>query len=209
MLAMLFAVLLCVMILPFTVYAGGDEPPEEPPAESSATESAPEQQPFTPEGTGTVIDHFVDPNGKEFYTIVTQDGTYFYLIIDHARESNNVYFLIAVSKEDLVPLAEYSESISSAPAPEPAPTPTPEPTPAPEPKKSNTGTLMIVLLLVLAGGGAAYYFKIYRPKQEQAGIEEDDFDDYSFDDTGESEDDSPPWYEDEDETDEYSGDDET
>jgi len=216
-LAMLFAMLLCVMVLPFTAYAGSDagEPPEEPPAESSTPESITEQAPLTPPGTGTVIDHYIDPNGKEFYTIVTQDGTYFYLIIDHQRETDNVYFLIVVSKEDLVPLAEYSQSESAIPVPEPSPAPTPEPIPAPAPEKSGGMSMVpIIVLVLLAAGGAAYYLKIYKPKHEQADDMEDDFD-YEAGEidpyTEDAEDDNPPWYEDEDETDagKYSEDDET
>ena len=30
--------------------------------------------------------------------------------------------------------------------------------------------------VALVGGGAAYYFKVYRPKHEAAGLDEDDYD---------------------------------
>ena len=36
------------------------------------------------------------------------------------------------------------------------------------------GTLIAAVALV--GGGAAYYFKVYRPKHEAAGLDEDDYD---------------------------------
>ena len=44
------------------------------------TEAEPEtQNPFTPDGTGTVVDNATDEDGKEFYTITTADESVFYL----------------------------------------------------------------------------------------------------------------------------------
>ena len=79
--------------------------------------------------------------------------------------------------------------------------PEPEPAPEPEPeKKSTSGMLLLVLGIALIGGGAGWYFKVYRPKHQQAGHpEEDDGGDYP--DYDEFEDDGPPWDE-EDETEE-------
>ena len=75
----------------------------------------------------------------------------------------------------------------------------PEPEPEPE-KKSNAGMLLLVLGIALIGGGAGWYFKVYRPKHQQADqTEEDDGGDYP--DYDEFEDDGPPWDE-EDETEE-------
>lgn len=34
----------------------------------------------------------------------------------------------------------------------------------------------MVAVVALVGGGAAYYFKAYRPKHEAAGLDEDDYD---------------------------------
>jgi len=184
-------------------YAGGGPEAEETPI----VETTPEPNPFTPAGTGTVIDNATDADGKEFYTIMTPNENVFYLIIDRQRETENVYFLNAVTEQDLMALAEVSgdSGTSAIPDPTPAPEPTPEsePEPAlePEPEKGgNMGMMIVVVLVVLAGGGAAYYFKIYRPKQEQADISED-YDEYETDDSDpyaeETEDDSPSWYEDE------------
>jgi len=185
-------------------YAGGGPETEETPI----VETTPEPNPFTPAGTGTVIDNATDADGKEFYTIMTPSENVFYLVIDRQRETENVYFLNAVTEQDLMALAEVSvDSGTSAipdttPAPEPTPEPTPEPAPEPEPEKGgNVGMMVVVVLVVLAGGGAAYYFKIYRPKQEQANISED-YDEYGEyeAEAEETEDDTPPWYEDEDES---------
>jgi len=137
---------------------------------------------------------------------MTPNENVFYLIIDRQRETENVYFLNAVTEQDLMALAEVTgDSGTSAipdPTPAPEPTPEPEPEPAPEPEKGgNMGMMAVVVLVVLAGGGAAYYFKIYRPKQEQADISED-YDEYGEyeAEAEETEDDTPPWYEDEDES---------
>ena len=76
-------------------------------------------------------------------------------------------------------------------APEPAPTMEPEPDPEPEQPKNSGETLLLVLAVVVIGGVAGWYFKIYRPKKQQAADAAEDYgDDY---------DDTPPW-EDEDET---------
>lgn len=60
--------------------------------------------------------------------------------------------------------------------------------------------ILLVLAVMGIGGGAAWYFKIYRPKHQQADQpEEDDGGEYPGYD--EFEDDGPPWDE-EDETEE-------
>ena len=85
-------------------YAGGGPETEETPI----VETTPEPNPFTPAGTGTVIDNATDADGKEFYTIMTPNENVFYLIIDRQRETENVYFLNAVTEQDLMALAEVS-----------------------------------------------------------------------------------------------------
>lgn len=215
-LAAVVAAFLMLPIMGTVAYAGGGEeaPPEEV-IEPATPE--PEPNPFTPAGTGTVIDNATDGDGKEFYTIMTPSENVFYLVIDRQRETENVYFLNAVTEADLLALAEPSESVSAIPGPEPEPDPAPvepepaEPEPEPEPEKSsNAGMMIFVVLVVLAGGGAGYYFKIYRPKQQQADAgddyeDRDEYGNYEGDPYGEdAEDDAPPW----DEDDEYSEDDE-
>ena len=131
---------------------------------------------------------------------MTPSENVFYLVIDRQRETENVYFLNAVTENDLLALAEPSDNTGgeviipdTTPTQEPAPEPEPEPTPEPE-KSGNIGMMVFVVLVVLVGGAAAYYFKIYRPKQ-QADIGED-YDEYETNDSdpySEGEDDSPPW----------------
>ncbi len=74
-----------------------------------APEPEPEQRPFTPDGQASVLDHATEEEGKEFYTFVTPEENIFYLVIDRQRESENVYFLNAVTENDLLELAEKSK----------------------------------------------------------------------------------------------------
>lgn len=197
-LTLLAAVMLCVTAFPLTAYASGGEEISEEVTETPEPVAAP--NPFTPAGTGTVVNTATDKDGKQFYTITTPDENVFYLVIDLQRETNNVYFLNAVAEKDLLALAEKSEDTHdgenppSTSEPESTPEITPEPTPRPEPEqKSNPAMLLLVLAVVVIGGGAGYYFKIYRPKQEQATLAEDEFDEYETDPYDEQEDDTPPW----------------
>ncbi len=85
-------------------------------------------------------------------------------------------------------------------APEPAPVVEQEPEPEPEQPKTSGGTLLLVLAVVVIGGGAGWYFKIYRPKKQQAAESEADYGgEYDgvedYDETA-PEDDGPPWDED-------------
>lgn len=83
------------------------------------------------------------------------------------------------------------------------PEPEPEPTTEPEPeKKSGLGSLFLVLAIFAVGGGAGWYFKIYRPKQQAAapGEDFDEAEEYGEDYGGGEYDDLPPWDEDGEET---------
>lgn len=161
-------------------------------------------QPFTPAGTGTVVDHATDSDGKEFYTIKTHNENVFYLVIDRQRNSENVYFLNAVTEADLLSLAKAPERIApivTVQPPAPADTePEPEQPTAPEKSGGNSGMMFMIVAIIVIGGGAGWYFKIYKPKRDRL-INEDDYIMDGIDpyDTGDqdAEDDSPPWYEDE------------
>ncbi len=74
------------------------------------TEAEPEtENPFTKDGTGTVVDNATDEDSKEFYTITAPDESVFYLVIDKQKTSENVYFLNAVTVDDLLPFVEQGE----------------------------------------------------------------------------------------------------
>lgn len=196
------AVLLSLSFSTVAYAGGGDyEEPPTPTVEIPAVTEPPAEKPFTPDGTGTVVDNATDEEGKEFFTITTPSENVFYLVIDRQRSTENVYFLNAVTEADLLALAQ------PAPAPEPVPTPEPadpEPAPGEEPpeKKSNTGLLVIILLLAGVGGGAAYYFMVLRPKRQ--GQPEEELDEAEYLEEAAEEDDGPPWYEDDTDTGEGS-----
>jgi flagellar biosynthesis/type III secretory pathway M-ring protein FliF/YscJ len=42
-----------------------------------------------------------------------------------------------------------------------------------QPPGNDTGTIVLVVLAVLIVGGAGFYFKIYRPRHEMGGTEDD------------------------------------
>lgn len=115
-LTLIAAAMLCMAAFPLTAYAGGGEEIPEEVTETPAREPVAAPNPFTPAGTGTVIDNATDEDGKEFYTIMTPSENVFYLIIDKQREQENVYFLNAVTEKDLLALAEKSEETEDLPS---------------------------------------------------------------------------------------------
>ena len=124
-LAAMAASLLCCLIFTVPAYAQSNEPQPETAPSPAETEAEPEtQNPFTPDGTGTVVDNATDEDGKEFYTITTADESVFYLVIDKQKTSENVYFLNTVTTDDLLPLAEQGKEPPKEVTPEPEPKPT-------------------------------------------------------------------------------------
>lgn len=205
MMAVLCAVFLMAFSFSTVAYASGGEEPTKVTEAPTTSETTSDPNPFTPAGTGTVVNTATDEDGKQFYTITTPDENVFYLVIDLQRETDNVYFLNAVTEKDLLALAEKSEDSEEN---ETAAITTSEPESDSEPdissetsletsaepeQTSNPAMLLLVLAVVVIGGGAGYYFKIYRPKQEQAALAEDEFDEYEADPYDEQEDDTPPW----------------
>ena len=190
------------------------------PSESSVqggSQQANNQNPFTPDGTGTVMDNAQEVDGKEFFTIGTEDGNVFYLIIDRHRNADNVYLLNAVTEEDLISLAQAggrevtpsggSNSTSAIETPgqqnpaegqnqQPPSTTAPSETepPPPKPPANNDNTMYILIgVVALAVGGAGYYFKIVKGKKNNAydddGDDEDEDDDYGYSDEADDDED--------------------
>ena len=60
-----------------------------------------EKIPFTIAGNGEVEDNITDDSSKEFFTVKTKGGNTFFLVIDRARNSENVYMLSMIDEYDL------------------------------------------------------------------------------------------------------------
>ena len=158
-------------------------------------------RPFTPPGTGTVVDSATNGDGKEFYTIKTEDDSVFYLIIDRQRNAQNVYFLNTVTEEDLVALAEKNGRTISGSSGEPQPTvqpgetggqddtPVTQPEPEVDDPGSNTMTYVFIGIVVVGVGVAAYYFKIVKGKKNSGDDDEDEDteDEFGYDDNDDDE----------------------
>lgn len=178
----LFAVVLCMAAFPLTAFAGGGDETE-PPAEATSEPATEPEAPanpnpvsLTPDGNLTLVDDIDEQEGeslKQFITVVTKDGNYFYIIIDRVGDKENVYFLNMVDEADLLALIEDMDTAPAQTIPvtlEPVELePTAEPEPEPEQKGGAGGILIFVVLLAVAGGGAYYYFKVLKPKQAVQG----------------------------------------
>ena len=69
-------------------------------------------EPITPDGNLTLVDDFSgkETEAKQFITLVTKDGNYFYLVIDRDDEGKEtVHFLNQVDEVDLLSLMEDEE----------------------------------------------------------------------------------------------------
>ena len=152
--------------------------------------------------------------GNMFYIVIDYDKP-----VDEEGEQYETYFFSVVDEADLLAVAEAagveqavcscsekceagavntdcavcSVNMSKCVGVEPEPTETEEPAPEEaEPETGgNTGMLLLILAVAGIGGVAAFYFKVLRPKQQQAAEPEEDYGEEDYEDDG------PPWDEDE------------
>ena len=189
----LLAVMMSIFIFPATAFAGGGENIETAPPK--APEKPTITAPLTPEGNLSLVDDIKveESSDKQFVTLQSKNGNYFYLVIDRSGDKENVYFLNLVDEADLMALIEDKDKKSEAPkicncsekceaghvkndctvcmsdlnqcaGKVTAPIET-----TPE-KKSNTGNLL--LILIFAGGlgvGVFYFFKALKNKPKTKG----------------------------------------
>lgn len=224
----LLAALICMGGFSVTAYAGGGPENEEPAetvaaAEPEETTGGFDPEALTPEGNMSLVDDIAGETSgdKQFITVVTKSGNYFYIIIDRAEDGENtVHFLNQVDEADLMALME-DETASAVTAPAACictdkcaagavntncpvcktdmtnctGTETASSEPEAEAEESGGGMggiLAVVLILALGGGAAFYYFKVMKPKQSAKGIA--GLDDFDFED---DEDEEPEAFEDE------------
>ena len=168
---------------------------------------------FTPDGNLTLVDDIQsqDEENKQFLTIQSKNGNYFYLVIDRTNNGQNVYFLNMVDESDLLALIDESPienslkctcdkrcekdtintecpvcitDMQQCKGKYSEPEPTAEDTQTTDTKESTSsmpmGILAVVAILLVLGGGAIYYLKFMKPKNENKGnpnLYEYDFED--------------------------------
>lgn len=165
-----------------------------------------ETKPLTPEGNMSLVDDIdgEEASDKQFITVVTRNGAYFYIIIDRAEDGENtVHFLNQVDESDLLKLIDEEEieplicickdkciigdinancsacmiSINDCIGEVKETEPDKE-------NNSSIGLVIFTFVLILGGGAVFYYFKIYKPKQEENFIdEEEEYEEYENEDT--------------------------
>lgn len=150
----------------------------EPPAETEKPADAEKEEPvidrsgtFSVPGNGEVVDHITDGSSKEFYTIRTANNNIFYMVVDHAAASENVYMLSTIDEGDLSEFIKESEKEAQKETQPPVileenVQKEPE-TEAPKTEMPGNVGGMAVIVLLAAGGAAAYYFLKIKPKKEE------------------------------------------
>ena len=147
--------------------------------EGTEPETVPEEEwgPLTPDGNMNLVDDYgsIEAGGKQFITVTTKNGNFFYIIIDRDDEGNEtVHFLNMVDEADLLSLMdedqvkEYIAVTGKGAVEETTPTVvTPEPTvpeeetkePEKVEKKTNVnGIMALILIVALAGAGGYMYW---------------------------------------------------
>ena len=192
--------LLAVMLLSVTVFSSpalaNGEPVATPVATSTPT-PATTTKTLTPEGNLTLVDDIesASSSDKQFITVVTKSGNYFFIIIDRAAETENVYFLNKVDEADLLSILEESGyEIATTPSPTPTMRPTAETEflDAADDEKSGGASLVLIGILAAAAVGAFIFFRKRKSAQKPMPRMEDFEYDYDDEDEEEPKDPKPP-----------------
>ncbi len=203
----LLTLMLCFTTFSTVAFAGGGEeeittiPEVNEPVKSNPTA-------LTPDGNLTLVDDVSGDQAedKQFVTVISKNGNYFYLVIDRAGDRQNVYFLNLVDEEDLLALIEEDKpkqqetqqickcinlceegkidpncylcrnDLTKCTGKSLTPTSTPEPE---KEKNKGMGGILLLLIVGMVGGGI-YYFKVLKNKPNTKG--NTILDDYDFED---------------------------
>ena len=99
--------------VPDSVNESAEAPPEETEKKEEETKDEEKKEektePLTPDGNLTLVDDIktTSDGDKQFMTVVSKNGNYFYIIVDRADNGeNNVHFLNLVDERDLMDLIE-------------------------------------------------------------------------------------------------------
>lgn len=211
--ACLMAAMMCVGMFSTTAFAFVDETATEAAVEET-TETPVEEveqeepmEPLTPDGNLTLVDDAGTDTkaGKQFVTLVTKNGNYFYLIIDRDdKGEQTVHFLNQVDESDLLslmddeeaqkytPIVEETEKEDSETESEITPESEQLETEQKAEKKVNLIPALILVLALLAGGGFFVFTKLKaKKKSEQTKPDPDadyiDDEDYGYEEETENE----------------------
>lgn len=179
---------------PLTAFAQSDE-------KAVVQEVGQSGKPFSIPGNAQTIDDISNDSSKQFITVKTKNNQTFFMVIDRAQSTENVYMLSLVDEDDLSEFSKAADTASNVVVPETlasntAKDGTDSNAQTEEEESGNNSTVMIIAIVVVLGavGGAGYYFKVYKPKKEAAddreeGIEENDYDEPYVDEEEINEDD--------------------
>lgn len=168
------------------------ELPEETTVSEEETEEA--MGPLTPDGNMNLVDDYGAPSktGKQFITVTTKNGNYFYIIIDRDDSGNEtVHFLNMVDEADLMKLMDKDEQIAYVKSTEPKEEETQpvEETAAEtelkedmKTKKKGPNAALLLLPVLCVGGGIGGYFYIKTKGKKPAKAEKDPDIDYTEND---------------------------